>query len=105
MAYERYYQTRLYEFGCIPHPRVDWLAASPDGITEDGVMVEIKCPYSRTPKGIPSLTYYTQIQAQLEVCDFEICDFMECEIEMYESRVDYIKDTAERGDETSNALS
>ena len=104
MAYERYYQTRLYEFGCIPHPRVDWLAASPDGITEDGVMVEIKCPYSRTPKGIPSLTYYTQIQAQLEVCDFEVCDFMECEIEMYESRVDYIKDTAERGDKTSKAL-
>ena len=105
MAYERYYQTRLYEFGCIPHPRVDWLAASPDGITEDGVMVEIKCPYSRTPKGIPSLTYYTQIQAQLEVCDFEVCDFMECEIEMYESRAEYIKDTAERGDETSKTLS
>jgi hypothetical protein len=61
MLYERLYGCDLFEFGCIPHKHVDWLAASPDGISSDGVMVEIKCPYSRIPKGVPSMTYYTQI--------------------------------------------
>lgn len=104
MMYERIHGKQLFEFGCIPHADVDWLAASPDGITEDGVMVEIKCPYSRTPKGVPSMNYYTQIQAQLEVCDFQLCDFMECEIEMYESREAYIRDTAEKSQETKHTL-
>ena len=104
MIYERWNQTKLYEFGCIPHSSVDWLAASPDGITEDGIMVEIKCPYSRKPKGIPSVNYYTQIQAQLEVCDFQICDFMECEIEFYETRKKYILDTAGITQETRDTL-
>ena len=27
------------------------LGASPDGITKDGIMIEIKCPYSRKPNG------------------------------------------------------
>lgn len=97
-VYERIYNRKLFEFGCVPHKKVDWLAASPDGISEDGIMVEIKCPYSRTPKGVPSLTYYTQIQAQQEVCDLEWCDFMECLIESYDDRVEYIKDTAVKGD-------
>ena len=96
--YETVYETKLHEFGCIPHQNVSWLAASPDGISEEGIMVEIKCPYSRKPIGVPSLTYYTQIQAQLEVCDLHWCDFMECEIETYDKdRSDYIHDTAEKG--------
>lgn len=96
--YEVLYNTTLHEFGCIPHLTVDWLAASPDGISEEGVMVEIKCPYSRKPIGVPSLTYYTQIQAQLEVCDLHWCDFMECEIHTYDdNRSGYIRDTAEKG--------
>lgn len=94
MIYERLYHRELFEFGCIPHAHVDWLAASPDGISADGIMVEIKCPYSRTPKGVPSLTYYTQIQAQLEVCNLNKCDFMECVIHLYDDRKAYIRDTA-----------
>jgi hypothetical protein len=57
-VYERLYGVSLHEFGCVPHKNISWLAASPDGISSEAIMVEIKCPYSRTPKGVPSLTYY-----------------------------------------------
>jgi hypothetical protein len=48
------------------HPTVAHLGASPDGITPYGVMVEIKCPYSKTLKDIPE-EYWAQMQGQLEV--------------------------------------
>ena len=69
------------EFGLITHPKLPWLAASPDGITDDGVMLEIKCPLSRkiSLDSIP-FGYWLQTQIQMEVCDLDSCDFLECEI-------------------------
>lgn len=32
--------------GFIPHPTIDWLGASPDGLVGEDGLVEIKCPYS-----------------------------------------------------------
>jgi putative phage-type endonuclease len=72
--------TDISDFGLIPHPRIKWLAASPDGITDDGVMLEIKCPKRRQITGIPPIYYYCQMQLQLECCNLEECDFLECEI-------------------------
>lgn len=74
----------VHEFGLISHDTLEWLAASPDGITTDGVMLEIKCPKSRKITGVPPLYYWVQVQIQLEVCDLEECDFVECEIEELE---------------------
>lgn len=73
---------RVHEFGLLRHPTVAHLGASPDGITEDGVMVEIKCPWRRkiSPGDVP-LQYYYQIQGQLEVCGLEECDYFECEFQ------------------------
>ena len=45
---------------------IEYLAASPDGITPDGVMLEIKCPLSREIKGIPPIYYWQQMQQQLD---------------------------------------
>jgi hypothetical protein len=48
MIYETLYSTKLGEYGCIRHPKYDYIAASPDGINVDsnneryGRMVEIK---------------------------------------------------------------
>ena len=67
----------IIEFGLINHSDIAWLSASPDGITPQGVMVEIKCPFRRDPDGIPPFYYYIQCQIQLEVCDLEYCDFVE----------------------------
>jgi putative phage-type endonuclease len=73
--------TKINDFGLITHPKLPWLAASPDGITDDGVMLEIKCPLSRkiNTDGIP-FGYWLQTQIQMEVCDLDECDFLECEI-------------------------
>ncbi len=69
------------EFGLITHSKLPWLAASPDGITDDGVMLEIKCPLSRKIilDSIP-FGYWLQTQIQMEVCDLDECDFLECEV-------------------------
>lgn len=72
---------KLIEFGLLAHRDIPWLAASPDSITEEGVMVEIKCPYRRKITGIPCLSYHQQVQIQLEVCDLELCDFAEYEFQ------------------------
>lgn len=81
---------KLFEFGLISHKSIPWLAASPDSITENGVMVEIKCPFRRKISGIPCLTYYQQVQIQLEVCDLEECDFAEYEFKEVSSLSDFI---------------
>lgn len=41
--------TKIYEFGLMKNPHHDFFGASPDGISELGVMLEIKCPYKRRP--------------------------------------------------------
>jgi len=69
------------EFGLICHKSLNWLGASPDGITDTGIMLEIKCPKSREITGVPPLHYYIQCQIQLECCDLEMCHFVECEME------------------------
>lgn len=79
--YKKIKGVNVLEFGLVPHSRIKWLAASPDGITEDGIMVEIKCPKSRKiDTKAPPLYYWIQCQIQLYVCDLEHCDFLECEI-------------------------
>ncbi|AGE57767.1 hypothetical protein ATCVNTS1_776R [Acanthocystis turfacea Chlorella virus NTS-1] len=66
------------EFGLIVHKDYPWLAASPDGLTTDGLCVEIKCPTRR--KIIPGVVphhYIPQIQVQMEVCDVEETIFIQ----------------------------
>ena len=90
--YEKEFKTHVLLFSLIPHDTKTWLAISPDGITTDGTMVEVKCPYSRkiktaeeyAPWGCPK-QYYPQVQAQLEVCDLELCHFVQ-----YDARTDHM---------------
>ena len=91
--YKKIKNVNVHEFGCLPHPEHKYLAASPDGITDDGVMLEIKCPYSRTIIGIPPIYYWYQMQLQLEVCNLNECDYLECEIEEYSNEEEYNNDT------------
>ena len=79
--YSNIYKTKVYEFGLLNHPKLDWLGASPDGISDKGILLEIKCPTRRQIGGIPPLYYWVQMQIQMEVCDIDYCDFMECIIE------------------------
>ena len=83
MLYEARQATKVREFGLLLHPTVPWFGASPDGINDQGVMVEIKCPFRRQITGQVPLQYYYQIQGQLDVCGLDECDYLECEFVEY----------------------
>jgi len=82
----------IVEYGCIPHPRINFVGASPDGITPNGVMVEIKCPLSRQMIGIPPIYYWIQMQQQLQVCNLNQCDYVECKFIEYANYNEFIAD-------------
>lgn len=73
--YEKEVNKKVYEFGLLVHPTHKWLGGSPDGITEDGILVEIKCPKKISTK-VP-VYYMPQIQLLLEIIDIEECDFIQ----------------------------
>lgn len=72
-------KTKINEFGLLTNEKIERFGASPDGITDEGIMIEIKCPYSREIKDnvIPD-KYYYQMQGQMAVCELDICDYIEC---------------------------
>lgn len=94
MVYEKRTGKKIIDFGCLRHPAEEnfFIGASPDGISEDGVMLEIKCPPKREIGAIPTNYYWAQMQGQLEVCDLEQCDFLECKIQEYSDEDEYIQD-------------
>ena len=68
----------ILDVGLVRHPTLDWLGASPDGVTLTGKLVEIKCPLKRAvkPGQVPS-HYYPQVQVQMEVADVDSTIFVE----------------------------
>lgn len=68
----------VYHTSLIHHAELDWLGGSPDGITEDGRLVEVKTAVRRivNPLSYPDY-YYAQIQTNLECMDLEWCDLVE----------------------------
>ena len=92
MIYEQRNNVRVIEFGLMPHPTISFLGASPDGITPEGMMLEIKCPPVRVITGIIPHNYWLQMQLQLETCDLEECDFLECRFTEYLDEEEYYED-------------
>jgi len=80
--YERFRGVRVHEFGLMAHRDIQGFGASPDGVTDAGVMLEIKCPYTRDPDGPIPEGYFWQMQAQMEVLDLDACDFLQCVFEL-----------------------
>lgn len=106
--YENHYNTKVTEFGCIPHKHIPYLAASPDGINTDinskryGRMLEVKNIFNREITGIPKLEYWIQMQVQMEVCNLNECDFLETRFIEYESYNDFMSDGCFNFTETEN---
>lgn len=80
-----HYDVKIHEFGLIQHSKLSYFGASPDGISDTGIMLEIKCPYKRKIEsgGEVPKQYYYQIQGQLEVCGLKECDYFECQFQLY----------------------
>ena len=89
--------TEIKEFGSLPHQseELSMVTASPDGITPDGCMLEIKAPVKRDITGIPPPYYWVQCQQQMQVCQLDIVHFLEVKIQEYTNYDDYINDCGE----------
>ena len=98
LYYEHINNTKVSEFGCIPHSKYSYIAASPDGIICDenspiyGRMLEIKNVVSREINGTPKMEYWIQMQIQMEVCDLNECDFLETKFLEYSDLEEYKED-------------
>lgn len=98
MIYQKRFNVVVNEFGLLKHPYRDYFGASPDGITENGIMVEIKCPFKRKITGEIPIQYYYQIQGQLDVCDLEECDYFECAFILYDSCEAFLADYSQENE-------
>lgn len=98
MFYEKHYNTKVHDYGCILHDKYSFLAASPDGINDCplsdryGRMLEIKNIFNREINGIPKMEYWIQTQVQMEVCDLNECDFLETRFVEYETYEEFEND-------------
>ena len=73
---ERYNEIS-HEIGLHPHPVHKWLGGSPDGITESGKLIEIKCPLKREIKPEVPIYYMPQLQLLMEILDLEEAVFIQ----------------------------
>jgi putative phage-type endonuclease len=82
------YNRIVYMFESIEHKDYNFIAASPDGINDLGILVEYKNPISREIIGAPKDEYWVQTQIQMETCNLERCHFVECNYNFYETLSD-----------------
>jgi putative phage-type endonuclease len=75
--YDERHGKKSHEIGLVQHPKYPFLGGSADGITEDGILIEIKCPLTRKIEDKVPKHYLPQIQLLLEIIDFEDCDFIQ----------------------------
>jgi putative phage-type endonuclease len=77
----------VHELGLVQHPNISWIGGSPDGVTESGKLIEIKCPMSRKINANVPKHYLAQLQILMEVLDLEECDFIQYRPEPLEYQV------------------
>jgi putative phage-type endonuclease len=93
--YEKMFQTKIEDFGCILHDTYPFIGASPDGINTDpsssryGRMLEIKNIVNREIDGIPKEEYWIQMQMQMETCQLDECDFLETRFKQYATEEEF----------------
>lgn len=90
--YQKLENKKVLDFGIMPHHTLKWLGASPDGITTDGEMIEIKAPTRDKLTKEIILQYWIQMQLQMEVCDLNVCYFIEARIKEYKTPDEYYAD-------------
>lgn len=72
-AYSAQTAIAVTQTGFIPHPSIDWLGGSPDGLTNDRV-VEIKCPFGQKVYDDCPSHYMAQVQGLMECVNLPSCD-------------------------------
>ena len=67
----------VHELGLCPHPKYPFLGGSPDGVSESGKLVEIKCPMMRAIDDSVPEHYMPQLQLCMDILDLEEADFIQ----------------------------
>lgn len=78
--YEQRKGKKVIEFGLLEslNEGEHFMAGSPDGITADGVLIEVKCPFRRQPiEGVIPGHYMHQLQCLMHFLRLDECDFIE----------------------------
>jgi putative phage-type endonuclease len=95
----------IHDFGLVCDTENEHFGASPDGINELGIMLEIKCPYSRKIEdGVIPEKYKMQIQGQLAVCKLKECDYIECVFKSLDSVEEYLALDCEDGNDVKHGV-
>lgn len=84
--YEKLTGEKVNQFGLINHPTIDCIGGSPDGITDTGIVIEVKCPFRRKiiPGVIPEY-YMPQVQLVMECTNLDVCHFIQYTPPRYEN--------------------
>ena len=77
IIYEERHNEVVHEIGLCPHPEQKWLGGSPDGVSESGKLIEIKCPMARKIEACVPEHYMPQLQLCMEILDLEEADFIQ----------------------------
>jgi putative phage-type endonuclease len=77
MGLSQHKNPKAFDLGLVQHPAIPWLGGSADGITEDGILLEIKCPPKREIKKDVPKHYVPQVQLLMEILDLEMCHFIQ----------------------------
>ena len=82
--YEKFMGKKVHQFGLLNHHTLDCIAGSPDGITDDGIVIEVKCPHKRQiiPGDIP-VYYMPQVQVVMECTNLDVCHFIQYKPAVY----------------------
>lgn len=75
--YEKRTGRRVLTFGLFQSEVYRWLGGSPDGVTTDGILLEVKCPISRAIEDSVPSHYLAQLQVLMEVLDLEVAHFVQ----------------------------
>lgn len=65
--YEKMYNQKVYRFGLFVSEEYPSLGGSPNGVTHDGLLVEVKCPLSRAIKNEVPVYYMAQLQVLMVI--------------------------------------
>jgi len=91
------YDKKVEDMGLKIHTSIPFLGASPDGITHDNRMLEIKCPLMRKVGGPIKIGYFVQMQVQMEVFNIDTCDFFECNIKTISNYDEWVSASGIKG--------
>ena len=77
IIYEEQTGDKVHEIGLYIHPTIKFLGGSPDGVSEAGYLIEIKCPLKREIKDEVPIHYMGQLQVCMEVLELEEARFIQ----------------------------